>query len=315
MVTRDSVPSIALGLLALLALGVGAATLTSPVVVAGDGFGFGDWGFVTTESDADTGAGIPLEFPTGGGGEFVGPCLTWLRTPVGMLAVALLVLVPAGYVSYRTRWLLPGIAIVGAFGGPVFLLWTVLGSCASGEFLSFDLPISDGSGIGGGGGGGLAGVVTVAARQPSILFGFVLAVAIVAAVALLVLSTGNVEDEDDEEDPEDRPADAPDVAAIGAAAGRAADRLSVPDADLENEVYRAWASMTDHLAVSSPRTSTPAEFADAAVSAGMRADDVAELTGLFEAVRYGGESATGSREAQAVAALRRIEEGYGGRED
>ena len=69
--------------------------------------------------------------------------------------------------------------------------------------------------------------------------------------------------------------------------------------------------MTTHLPVDNPASSTPAEFADAAVAAGMDREDVAELTRLFEAVRYGDEPITPEREDRAVAALRNIERSYG----
>ena len=57
---------------------------------------------------------------------------------------------------------------------------------------------------------------------------------------------------------------------------------------------------------------TPGEFAAAAVDAGIDREDVVELTGLFERVRYGSEAATADREARALDALRRIDDQYGG---
>ena len=307
-VTRDVVPAVALATLALLALGVAAATLADPVAVEGEGFGGGDWGFVTTEPDDDRSSGLPFVVPTGSGGEFVGPCLTWLGSFWGVLATSLVVLLPAAYLSYRTRWLLPGVAVVGAFGVPVYLAWRLLTACGVAEFPSFHLP--GGGGLGGGAGfGQVEGVVRTAASQPSLLFGLVLVLGIAAAVVLLFVSTGSDEAEPPpaDEDPASRPAD---VAAIARAAGRAADRIAAAETDVENEVFRAWVEMTDHLAVAHPESSTPAEFADAAVEAGMGVDDVRELTTLFEEVRYGEANATGAREERALAALRRIETDY-----
>ncbi|WP_435347558.1 DUF4129 domain-containing protein [Haloarchaeobius sp. HRN-SO-5] len=100
------------------------------------------------------------------------------------------------------------------------------------------------------------------------------------------------------------------VAALGTVAGRAADRLEQTDAT-ENEVYRAWVEMTTYLPVEHPKSSTPAEFASAAVDAGVARDDVADLTRLFEEVRYGGEPVTDERESRAIDALRAIEAEYG----
>jgi hypothetical protein len=81
---------------------------------------------------------------------------------------------------------------------------------------------------------------------------------------------------------------------------------------MTNEIYRAWLEMTRHLAVDRPRSSTPTEFAEAAVDAGMAREDVRELTDLFELVRYGGEAPTPDRVDRARDALRRIERTYGG---
>jgi hypothetical protein len=66
--------------------------------------------------------------------------------------------------------------------------------------------------------------------------------------------------------------------------------------------------MTRHLDVPNPESSTPAEFAAVAVEAGIDREDVEELTALFEAVRYGGESPTEDRERRALEALRSVEE-------
>lgn len=99
------------------------------------------------------------------------------------------------------------------------------------------------------------------------------------------------------------------AAAVGAAAGRAADRIDGA-ADVDNEVYRAWREMTDRLDVDRPETSTPGEFAEAAVEAGLAREHVQELTRLFEDVRYGHEETTAEMEARAVSVLERIEAAY-----
>ncbi|QSG04627.1 DUF4129 domain-containing protein [Halapricum desulfuricans] len=101
------------------------------------------------------------------------------------------------------------------------------------------------------------------------------------------------------------------VQAVGEAAGQAADRLD-SDGELENAIYRAWREMADALEVSSPRTTTPEEFAEVAVDAGMSREDVRELTRLFEDVRYGDTRPTPERERRAQDALRRIQQTYAG---
>jgi hypothetical protein len=147
-----------------------------------------------------------------------------------------------------------------------------------------------------------------------------LLLAIAALVSVLLLGlvlvsrrrgTDAVE-EPDEESSESVAGD--DSTALGTIAGRAADRIEAGEASdsrAENEVYRAWREMTDHLDIEAAETATPREFQRHAIGAGMSSDDVRELTGLFEQVRYGGESATESREQRAVAVLRRIESTYG----
>jgi len=99
-----------------------------------------------------------------------------------------------------------------------------------------------------------------------------------------------------------------DLTQVGEAAGDAADRIE-SEAEVSNEVYRAWREMVQHLNVSDPDTTAPDEFEAYAISAGMDPTDVSELTQLFEDVRYG-EFDPGEREERAVAALRRIEAAY-----
>lgn len=143
--------------------------------------------------------------------------------------------------------------------------------------------------------GALSGLVAV------VVAGAVLLAMPVYAAALLAggLFGARAEEEEEAETP---------LADVGAAAGRAADRIE-GDADPTNEVYRAWRAMVRHLDVENPDATTAAEFADAAVAAGMDPDDVATLTDLFDDVRYGGYDPA-ARADRAVAALRRIERAY-----
>jgi multisubunit Na+/H+ antiporter MnhC subunit len=100
-----------------------------------------------------------------------------------------------------------------------------------------------------------------------------------------------------------------DAAAVGSAAGRAADRIDEGTA-VDNEIYRAWREMTGLLEVDRPESSTPREFAETAVEAGLEREDVDELTRLFEDVRYGDVETTAEMEERAVSVLRRIETEY-----
>lgn len=114
----------------------------------------------------------------------------------------------------------------------------------------------------------------------------------------------------------EEPDDETGTEAIGTVAGNVADRLEDEPGEpaLENEVYRAWHEMTTRLPAANHRATTPGEFADAAVEAGLDPADVYALTELFRAVRYGETGATEDREARAVETLRRIEDRYGGDE-
>ena len=111
--------------------------------------------------------------------------------------------------------------------------------------------------------------------------------------------------------PEETPAEGradDDSAAVAEAAGRAADELD--ETTLSNAVFRAWQEMTDTLDVENPETTTPAEFEDIAVEAGLDREDVATLTDLFREVRYGDAPATTEREERARTVLRHIEDSY-----
>lgn len=214
------------------------------------------------------------------------------------------------YLLYRRTGPFGPVVAVAALGPPVLLVHAVLTACRAAEEVRISLPLANRTanesvtfGLGGGSGGGGAAtggtpVATVA------LFG-VLGLALIVSVALLFQATGD----DEPATPADDSADAVQMAAIGRAAGRAADRIE-GETEAENAVYRAWKEMTGLLDVPNPDASTPAEFAAAAVEAGMDRDDVDELTSLFEAVRYGTASPTEARETRAIAAFRRIEDAY-----
>jgi len=139
----------------------------------------------------------------------------------------------------------------------------------------------------------------------------VLAIVLLAAALIGIFAfrqAGTSGDADIDADEEERDEDT--LEAVGAAAGRAADRIE-RYADVDNEVYRAWREMASLIDADSPQTSTAGEFADTAIEAGMDRDDIEELTGLFEEVRYGDADAAEGREQRALDALRRVEEEYG----
>jgi hypothetical protein len=317
-VKRDTAVALVLALLALLAIGIAAATLNNPVSSSGDGFGSGSGdgtgsgsGAAQTETERDSATSPGIPGMEEGKIEAPAPCIEWLDTPEVKLGIVLAILLIAGAFGYATRVPAFGLALLPPLSFFTYVIYRILTACGV-------LRLNLGGGIGiaresrganNSSGGGMGQAADAVASQPSVLLGVILVVLVGAAVLLLFVATGD-SGEELAEQPEAPPeATTPDIGAVGRAAGDAADRIA-GEAEAENEVYRAWAEMTDHLAVDGPESSTPEEFAEAAVEAGMAADDVRELTDLFEAVRYGTEEPTEDREARALAALRRIEAGY-----
>ncbi|MFC5366543.1 DUF4129 domain-containing protein [Salinirubrum litoreum] len=305
---RNTALTVGVAVLAVVALSLAAATLDSATVQeGGSGLGVGpaEQPGVGTGSDGDFGT----QQEAAGGGMAVGFCYPWLADPLVVLGIVGAFLLMGAVAYYQTRTVLVPASLTLAFGIPVGLVWALLTSCrsAAGGGL-FPAPSANGTGIlpSGGGSSGLAEGASQTVSTPSAILAILLVVALAGSVLLLFVASGDEEESFD--DPDDDGPD-PDVAAVGRAAGDAADRIE-RDADVQNEVYRAWVEMTDSLDVDNPRSSTPAEFATAAVEAGMASDDVDELTRLFEEVRYGGEDVTSEREERAVSALRRIEETY-----
>ncbi|MFQ3294836.1 MAG: hypothetical protein ACI9EZ_001088 [Halobacteriales archaeon] len=136
---------------------------------------------------------------------------------------------------------------------------------------------------------------------------------LIALVVLPVLAAFGIRRYGDSEDaPEAADAAAPDEPLSGVAkvAGQAADRIEGSVGDVDNEVFRAWKRMTEYVDVPEPKSSTPANFAQAARETGMNEEDVTLLTDLFRAIRYGGEVPTEERERRAIEALREIEATY-----
>lgn len=312
MVDKRAAVTAALAVLAVLALGISAATLDSATTTTDSGgFGAGTDPSAGVGNDG-SGVGLAQNGSSTGMVPNVGiGCFRFLtRLPVQLALLGFVALFSLGaYRAFGSR-LLTGIFVTSALL-PFAVLYLALSSCeGNGPPPGAGIPSEDSNVSLFGVGGGRAGMNAAgeALSTPTALAGLLLVVAILGSVALLFVSTGDDEDELADEEPDLPPPEQ--AAAVGVAAGEAADRLE-GDADLENEVYRAWREMTDLLDVERPASSTPAEFAAAAVEAGMDREDVLALTEVFEEVRYGGADPTPDREERAVAALRHIEETYG----
>lgn len=294
---RRHVAAALLAALAVLALATAAASLDVIGNEGGElGSGSGDGAGVGTAgssgfSFAEPSATEPLD---------LGPLASML------ILIAFLLLAAYGLVAYWRTIGLAGLTtgVAAALLVALFLLFNFRGTTGSG------LPdnATENATIFAGGGGGslLAGESTTTSADPSFALAAVVLLGIVGAAAAFV-SFGRDDIVPSTADGE-KQSDA-DVAAVGRAAGAAADRIAA-GTEVENEVYRAWETMTDHLDIEDPETSTPAEFAAAAVDAGMDAEDVAALTRLFEETRYGGYEVTDDRAERALTALRDVEAAY-----
>jgi hypothetical protein len=313
-VNRNTALTVVLALLAVVALSVAAATLdTATTSDAGGNLGSGpntESGVGEQESsDGDLGNQGAM---VGGALDMSLPCFPFLNDPMVVTSLLVGMALLVGGVYHRTRSSLVSGGVLFSIGTPLALLHAFLTSCAVSreqpEQSLVPLPENGSSLVPAASGATGLNQTGQTLSTPSALLGVVLVVAVAGSLLMLFLSTGDADEEIPEPDPEVDES-RPDVAAIGRAAGDAADRIEA-DADLENEVYRAWGEMTRLLDVPRPQSSTAGEFAATAVDAGMAREDVEELTALFEDVRYGGAEATAKREERAIAALRRIESTY-----
>ncbi len=313
---RDRALPLALALLAIVALALSAATLDSAVVPEGaSGFGGDDRGFGDDrpEGGASTADGSVGDRSDARALPF-SPCWPVLREPAVLAGYGLLLVGLFAAVYRSTRSAFAGVVVCGGVTVPFAFLWAAFAFCGPPPGATSrngtTAGAANGSRVPEGGAGGLGNAGAETLSSPTVLLVLLVVVAL-AVVGVAVLATGRDDGAASGPGPESEPDDATDR--IGRVAGTAADRIDAEDpVDADNEVYRAWQRMTDALDVDSPETTTPREFERAAVDAGMARDDVAALTSLFEAVRYGGREATADAEERAVGTLRRIEAGYGG---
>jgi hypothetical protein len=292
-VDRRTLSVLVIAALAVLAIGLVAATLTS-----------------TVDPGAD---GEPSETPVGnetGEEEFGGaPDMpAFLRRLVAALG-AVVATVTVGYVLVNPR---KGSAMVAALVLAIALVFIAL-QFPNGLQEAAQEPIELLPGEGNETSGGQNDAQNDSSGPSPVLLAAVLGGLLIAMV--LVLRRVKDEEDDEKEETGGTGSTEDDAVALGEIAGRAADRIEdgpeSADEDAQNEVYRAWREMTRQLDIENAETTTPREFQQRAADAGMASEDVRELTGLFEEVRYGGESATEDREQRAVGVLRRIESTYG----
>lgn len=293
---RRTLTALAIVVLGVVALGLSAATLTSPESSPGGSDRSGDAGGSLVENRTDEQSSEP---PDIGDVE-----------PLVLLVAGLLVVVSLAYMAlYERRWLVAFCVVLAAI---LVFGWAI-------QDLSFQPPVSDSTDMRDPGEGGQGGDQEESdggrgegsgSSIPTFLLAGLFLVLLLVAYAVLARTTGGRSEEPTEPDEPAGPE------TLGAIAGRAADRIETgtnSTTDADNEVYRAWEEMTTQLDTAHEETMTPREFEQRAVEAGMAPEDVSELTKLFEAVRYGGAAVTDDRERRAVTVLRRIESRYGER--
>jgi len=309
VVERRTALTLLLAVLAVAALAVSAATLDSTTTTRSGGAGGGTQSEEVGFGDAPE-SGIDIGGDAGGGPGSANICVDELRSPVAQLGALVIALV--GFLLlYRQigSAVIAGLALT-SLGFPFLFIWGLLISCGQSNSQSdsnYGFGETNETGLTDGGGApGLSGTGE-AVTTPTVALGLLLVVAIAGSVILLIRSAATDQTTPETAEPDTTVAEP--ATAVGTVAGQAADRLA-DDADVSNEVYRAWREMTTYLDVDHPRASTPAEFAAAAVDAGMAREDVTELTAVFETVRYGPGSVTDDQERRAREALRNIEATY-----
>jgi len=291
-VNRSTVAIVVLAALGVLAVGLIAGSIHSATALE-DG---GGSGFALGSGDGD----LPLPSVSGSAGQ-PGGGMPWLTKAVLVLGAVVTLIGLIATISDPRR-----LAVILVFLGVVVLL-SVLANSAD-----FASSAASGSPIGADQEADQPGAPQSPASPLSLAWAIVPLVGIVGLAAGVVYVSNAASDRDDEApvEGEEGTSGEDDAAAVARIAGETAERIEEErqvGGDLENEVYRAWQEMTAQLSVPNPESTTPGEFAEAATGAGLDDDAVAELTELFEAVRYGGQNATESREQHAIRVLERVE--------
>lgn len=305
-------------LLAIIAISLAAATLTSPTAVGGIGTG--------DENNPSEGLQSPANQPGGPGfsialddesSDNFGsisplislPCLEFL-THDQFIMGAIITLVIIAYILYRIAGLLVPIGLYVVSAAPVILVYRILTSCVpveqtSSSLFSFtDGEVANSTSIslplpGLGGADTAAGTV-----EPTSVFLFVLlGIGLLIAIILLYESTGD----DLSSDPTPRSTTGiPWQISTKSVESTGTLPHQVNSVAADNKIYQAWKKMTEEVDISRPKTSAPREYAEKAIEEGKHPGAVERLTDLFEEIRYGTRQPTPETETQAEEALEEI---------
>jgi len=310
--SRDSMQLLAVGLISIAAISLGAATVEStvqeasvtgtdanPIIPSGE-----ESGSLNT-SDMEGNGSVNMDPGDSSGGivaniqTCIEPLSAWYGTAVYFGAfLGVIYLIKRAY----------------SFGAAILGMYAVAPVAFTAYFLATARCVSVSTGGPGNNGvadqiANVAGSSLLSPDVSPVLIAAVFGVALVAVAAVLYRSSGDQTVTTLGEE-EEAAGEQPDVADLAAAAGEAAERLQEHDADVDNEVYRAWWEMTSLLNVPKPDSATPGEFAEAAIEAGLDESHVDDLTTLFEEVRYGRRDPE-SREQRAIEVFQDIEAQYG----
>lgn len=295
---------VVIGLLSIIALSLAAATLTSPVAVDGNlGFGGGDG--IDDPPSSDESVGVPLNTSdrAGEGGTPVDICVEPLNEiPTGALLLGFVLV--GGSISYALGGVGVAVAVVTiGFWTLVVAVLVLTAGCPTGGMepetvlpSEAEMDLEDGGLVDDEGGG-----ETQPVPIPSIILLAVVAIGILGVILGLRNNNATAADESTPE-----PTSTTSPVAGHTQGARTAESVPWNDRSPENTIYQAWTAFVTSLDVAEPQTTTPAEYAAIALDAEYDNRGVRELTGIFQAVRYGVIEPTTERSDEAVAALRAI---------
>lgn len=304
---QTSVQVLLIGGLAIIAFGLAAATLTTPVDSGTIGVGGSETDLPSggTPNNGSAPALSPLPITEGSGGllswslcvESVGPVPTWAALFGGLLGLALLVRYVSGGV--------PALA-VGLLGiWPVLLIWLLVtagcpvdpGLPVGGEQSTGLIP-STGSETEEGGGT----AVTPAVSVPWVVLLVLLVIGIGVVIGAFRI------DETGDHTNATKTGSATSEQPVGRARKDTAQQTDLGGQAADNDVYRAWRQMIEQADVDYDQTQTPTELIDPIAETGRDRTAVQALTTLFKTTRYGTTPPSPAREQRAKELLERIEQ-------